>query len=231
MLSWSGDSRPFLPGPASLARPSRCRHVVRYRHRPFGNRGAHANVSVKNVATGQSTETRTDSTGVYNVPNLMPGDYEVSVSSDGFITKTAKVTLTAGAKQTVNVALAGVSNNTAEPSIEDLGFSPNQIQGNALEQARLDKRSHMLQIHQRLGLITTVPFVASLITSPGAKGHPRAAGQRERPRVAWRPGCGHRGACTFRVLTLPSARPRFQELKFTGPSACTRPWPGFMGRG
>ena len=58
-----------------------------------------------------------------------------------------------------------------EPSLESLGFPPNEIRGNAQQQALLNKRSHMLQIHQKLGLLTTVPMVASLITGPGAKGH------------------------------------------------------------
>jgi hypothetical protein len=57
------------------------------------------------------------------------------------------------------------------PSLQGLGFSPSVIQGNAKLQARLNKRSHMLQIHQKLGLLTTIPLVATVFTGPGAKGH------------------------------------------------------------
>ncbi|MFZ0633819.1 MAG: hypothetical protein WAM56_21190 [Acidobacteriaceae bacterium] len=41
-----------------------------------------------------------------------------------------------------------------EPSLGDLGFTPAQTQANAKLQARLNKRTHMLKIHQTLGLIT-----------------------------------------------------------------------------
>jgi hypothetical protein len=61
------------------------------------------------------------------------------------------------------------SSQTA-PSIEDLGIPPEQTQGNATEQALLDKRTHMLKLHQRLGLITAVPLVATLIASTNAGG-------------------------------------------------------------
>ena len=123
-----------------------------------------AKVSVKNVATGQSVETQTDSVGLYAAQNLMPGNYEVSVSAESFSTDVVRVMIAADAKQTMNVTLAGVL------SLGDLGFSPAQTQENAQDQARLDKRSHMLKIHQRLGLIATVPIVASVITGTGAGG-------------------------------------------------------------
>ena len=55
-----------------------------------------------------------------------------------------------------------------EPSLGDLGITPEQAKGNAAEQARLDRRSHMLKIHQRLGLITIAPLVATLIASGSA---------------------------------------------------------------
>ena len=83
------------------------------------------------------------------------------------------VTLAASQAQpqtpTSNLPNAPSSSKTA-PSIQDLGFPADQTQGNAKEQALLDKRTHMLKIHQRLGLITTIPLIATVVTSVGAGG-------------------------------------------------------------
>jgi hypothetical protein len=86
--------------------------------------------------------------------------------------------LAAGAKQTVDLALPATG-TTAEPSLGDLGFTPDQVQGSAQDQARLDRRSHMLRTHQRLGLITTAPLIATLITSAGAGGRHSTSSGRE----------------------------------------------------
>lgn len=56
----------------------------------------------------------------------------------------------------------------AAPSLGDLGFSPQQTQADPKLQALLDRRTHMLKVHQTLGLITLGPMAATLITGPMA---------------------------------------------------------------
>jgi hypothetical protein len=123
-----------------------------------------ATISVKHVATGRSAEARTDSAGRFTAADLVPGDYEVSASAAGFGTSATTVAIIAGAAQTVNLTLGSAL------SLEDLGFSPAETEGNAQAQARLDRRSHMLMIHQRLGLIAAVPLLATVISGTFAGG-------------------------------------------------------------
>jgi uncharacterized membrane protein len=61
----------------------------------------------------------------------------------------------------------------AAPSLDDLGFGKDQTQADPKLQARLNKRTHMLSMHQKMGLITLAPMVASLITSGMAVGEHR----------------------------------------------------------
>ena len=137
---------------------------------PAGKAVAGARVSAKNTVTGSATEAVTDSAGHYDGLSLPPGDYEVSVAAPGFSTTITRLTVTTGGRQTVNLNLRG------QISLEDIGFA--QAQGSAADQARLDKRSHMLKLHQTYGLIATIPLVATVISGGGATGRDTSSGSR-----------------------------------------------------
>lgn len=154
-----------------------------------------AKVSINNLSTGDTVNTQADSAGRYNLPDLPAGDYELSLSAEGFDTKVAKVTVTAGAAQAADFVLSAAqpqnpaaaapdnlpnapSSSRSEPSLEDLGFPKEASQGNAKQQALLDKRTHMLKVHQKLGLITTIPLVAAIISSAGAGGKQTSTSSR-----------------------------------------------------
>jgi hypothetical protein len=59
------------------------------------------------------------------------------------------------------------------PSLEDLGMAPDQVKADPDMQARLDRRTHMLKVHQRLGLLTLAPLAAACISSAAAPPDPR----------------------------------------------------------
>src|SRR5438445_4455593 len=63
-------------------------------------------ISARNVQTNVVTETTSNVDGAYSILNLIPSDYEISVSAPGFSTSVAKVTLTVGAKQEMNFSLS-----------------------------------------------------------------------------------------------------------------------------
>ncbi len=151
-----------------------------------------ADVSIKDVDTSQSTEMKTNSAGAYMESNLIPGTYTVSASAAGLNSQTYNVTLVASDEEHTDFVLGAKSQqqetppntlppapqpnpqtspagNANTPSLEDLGFGANQTQGSAKEQALLNKRTHMLKVHQTLGLVTAIPMVATLITGPQAK--------------------------------------------------------------
>jgi hypothetical protein len=65
-----------------------------------------AQVSIKNVGTAQLRNSVTDAAGLYSVPNLLPGSYEVTVSAPGFSTAVRTgITLTVGAQQVLNITM------------------------------------------------------------------------------------------------------------------------------
>jgi hypothetical protein len=138
-----------------------------------------ATISAKSVETGQTNAAESDTSGHFSLPVTSSGQYELSVSAPGFAAKIQTISLPAA---TLNITLAQASpgqpgtlpnapsSSQTAPSLSDLGFPSEQTQSNAKEQALLDKRTHMLKIHQKLGLITAAPMIATVVTSLGAGG-------------------------------------------------------------
>src|SRR5271170_7795700 len=58
--------------------------------------------------------------------------------------------------------------SSSAPSLGDLGLTPEQTKPDPDAQARLDRRTHMLKVHQELGLYTLIPIAAACISSAGA---------------------------------------------------------------
>ena len=157
---------------------------------PSGAMVSNATVTATSVDTGQARSVTTGTDGTYKIDPLPPGNYRVKFEAAGFkAVEIPSATISAAGAVVLDGKLeAGEAVNgkpatapqenlpnapsatTMAPSLQDLGFPPEQTQGNAQEQARLDKRTHMLKIHQRLGLITLAPLVATFITSANAGG-------------------------------------------------------------
>jgi len=137
--------------------------------------------------------------GFYKLEGLPPGNYRLKFEATGLKTSEIPSTTVDGTEMTVpdekleagesvsskpaivqqdNLPNAPSSSKT-EPSLADLGLSPEQTQGDAREQALLDKRTHMLKIHQRMGLITTGPLIATVIVSLGAGGKSTSTASRD----------------------------------------------------
>ena len=79
-------------------------------------------VKLKNVDTGSSTSTTTNSQGSYNFPFVQPGHYSVSVSAAGFQEIIKSVTVALGSSVTANLQLSVSSQNqTVEVTTEVTG--------------------------------------------------------------------------------------------------------------
>jgi hypothetical protein len=163
-----------------------------------GNPVANATVTVTSVDNGQARSATTGTDGSYRFDELPLGNYRMKLEAAGFQnleipsatvdgTKPSVVDekLQVSAPTTIKPTLEQQDNlpnapsSSTAPSLSDLGLTPEQTQGNAREQALLDKRTHMLKIHQRMGLITTIPLVATVILGPGAGGKSEGTATRD----------------------------------------------------
>jgi hypothetical protein len=163
-----------------------------------GNPIANATVTVTSVDNGQARSATAGTDGSYRFDDLSLGCYRMKFEAAGFQaleipsatvdgTKPSVVDekLQVSAPTTIKPTLEQQDNlpnapsSSTAPSLSDLGLTPEQTQGNPREQALLDKRTHMLKIHQRMGLITTIPLVATVILGPGAGGKSEGTATRD----------------------------------------------------
>jgi carboxypeptidase family protein/TonB-dependent receptor-like protein len=133
-----------------------------------------ATVSILNVATGVSTTVTTNAEGIYNAPNLLPGNYQVTVSAPGFQKLLQSgVVLTVGAQQVLNLGLkVGSVSQTVEVTTEapDVQLASSTINGsissNTISQMPLNGRSWT-------DLATLQPGVSSIHDIAQATTHDR----------------------------------------------------------
>ena len=63
-------------------------------------------ISVKEVSTGLARNATTNTAGLYSVPDLSPGNFEMTVSAAGFTTQLwTSITVTAGVERVLNVVM------------------------------------------------------------------------------------------------------------------------------
>jgi hypothetical protein len=163
-----------------------------------GRAVADAVVTAANINTQQAQKVTIGADGAYRF-ELPSGNYRVNFEAPGFKPIEIPSVTVGGTEATVldgklevdqevkgnpasiqqdNLPNAPSSSSTV-PSLSDLGISPEQTQGNAREQALLDKRTHMLKIHQRMGLITTIPLIATVAISFNAGGKNTSSASRD----------------------------------------------------
>src|SRR6202166_1996057 len=166
---------------------------------PSGAPVANAIVTATNVENGQTRSATTEADGAFKFDALAAGQYRLKFEAAGFKTlEISSGTLNRADITVLDEKLVASEPNTPEhtpaqqeplpnapssaataPSLSALGLTPEQTQGNAREQALLDKRTHMLKIHQRMGLITTIPLIATVILGPGAGGKSEGTATRD----------------------------------------------------
>ena len=116
---------------------------------PSGSIVPKAQITTTDVATGVSRNVTTDGAGLYTVPNLLPGDYEVAVTVPGFNKEVRTgITLTVGNPQVLDITMhvGQVSQTvqvTADAPLVQLSSSTLSAQINAttVEELPLNGRS------------------------------------------------------------------------------------------
>jgi hypothetical protein len=99
---------------------------------PAGATIAGATIAIKSTATLSERNTATNGQGIYVLPNLQPGLYEMTVSANGFAPVTQRVKVRVGSRNSINVALAAAAPavTPADPNQKDK--TPAVIEGSEI---------------------------------------------------------------------------------------------------
>ena len=145
-----------------------------------GSALAGAKVTVKNNATGQTSQSVTDGQGHFTVLQLPPGSYSVTVEQANFQKAVVElVRLNIGANPNLKIALnVGQVTETVEVSAEEVTVQTteaavsNVIQTQQLQDLPLNQRSFTALVTQQPGLVqitsTAAPSVLSAATNTGS---------------------------------------------------------------
>jgi hypothetical protein len=138
---------------------------------PSGAAVPNAKVAIQNLATGIVTETHTNAAGIYSAPNLLPGEYLVSVEAPGLVARQApRLTLTIGEKQILNIEM-DIGGVTA--TVDVSAGAPMVELGSAALSHIVDGRSaRELPLNGRdwTQLATLEPGINAIRTQPDANG-------------------------------------------------------------
>ena len=137
---------------------------------------SNAKIEINNVSTDISTTVTSNQDGFYTAPNLLPGNYKISVSREGFASVVTQITVTVGTERVVNVSMrVGRANEVVRvtsdaPEIE-LGSSEisGVVNATTIRELPLNGRDWTQ-------LATLQPGIATVRTQPGVGASDR--GQR-----------------------------------------------------
>ena len=90
-----------------------------------GSRIPNAHLSIRNTGNGKALVANGKEDGSYSVPNLAPGNYEVTATASGFASARASVTIRASADQVANFVLHAGNGQAASSTVSGVVNSQN----------------------------------------------------------------------------------------------------------
>ena len=131
----------FLLGTNALIAQSTFGSFVGTVHDPSGAAIAGCKITAKNTATEASRTTLTEANGDYNIVNLEPGTYQISMETPGF-QRSLFTNLELDSRQTIRVngkLLVATQSNTV--NVEAVSEAPINTEGSSIAESKLGRRT------------------------------------------------------------------------------------------